>query len=261
MKKQLTKTDQELLRNRLKVEWTHDSTAIEGNTISLGDTAFIIEYGLTIKGKSIVEHTDIIGHAKAIDIIYQLIEKEHIDKDDICLLHRVVQTNIIIDYERPIGAYKVVQNARYIEIDGKLEHRYYPHPKDMDYLMGLWFERFGDISTPIDSFDKCVEIYTDIHISFASIHPFFDGNGRLARLIANIPLLKNGYLPIIISNENRQEYIELLSSYNLVAKELDSTTIELIEKNEAYDKLYNFFKSEYRNSQRLLDEIKSKYTK
>jgi len=255
MDNKLTRVDKEQLKERLKIEWTYRSNAIEGNTISLGDTAFIIEHGLTIKGKSIVEHTDIIGHAKAIDIIYKLIEKNSITEEDIFLLHKAVQTEIVIDYELPIGAYKVIQNARYIKVDGKLEHKYYPHPNHINHLMDLWFETFKDISTPLESFEACVQRYTQMHISFASIHPFFDANGRLARLVANIPLLKNGYLPLIVNNENRQEYIELLSEYNLKSKPLNETTSILIEENEAYKKLYQFFYDQYKNSQALLDEI------
>ena len=255
MKNNLTKVDQKQLKERLKIEWTYSSNAIEGNTISLGDTAFILEYGLTIKGKSIVEHTDIIGHAKAIDIIYELIEQNNITEGNLFLLHKAVQTEMIIDYELPIGAYKVIQNARYIRVDGKLEHKYYPHPNHIKHLMDLWFEEFGDISTPLESFESCVKRYTQMHLAFASIHPFFDGNGRLARLVANVPLLKNGYLPLIVSNEDRQEYIELLSEYNLKSKLLDETTTKLTEENKEYKKLYQFFYDQYKNSQELLDEI------
>jgi Fic family protein len=122
--------------------------------------------------------------------------------------------------------------------------------------MALWFKDFGNINTKLASFDECVKAYTDMHIAFSSIHPFFDGNGRLARLIANIPLIKNGFLPIIINNEDRQEYIELLSNYNINAKELDSTSTNLIEENKEYKKLFAFFKDQYKNSQILLDEIK-----
>ncbi len=64
--KGLTATKQRELLERLKVEWTYTSNALEGNTISLGDTQFIIQYGLTIKGKSIQEHIEVIGHARAV---------------------------------------------------------------------------------------------------------------------------------------------------------------------------------------------------
>lgn len=253
----LSKAQAKTLKDRLKIEWTYRSNAIEGNTISLGDTAFIIEQGLTIKGKSIVEHTDIVGHAKAIDIIYELITKNTLNPDDIFLLHKAVQTAIILDIMCPIGEYKVEPNGRYIKKNEKLEHAYYPMPNDMNHLMGLFFKEFGDTSKPLTTFDECVQSYTDMHIACSSIHPFFDGNGRLARLIANIPLLKNGFLPIIISNEDRQEYIELLSTYNLNAPILDSTSLSLVEKNSDYDKLLVFFKDQYKNSQILLDEIRN----
>ena len=257
MSQELTKSDLQMLKNRLKVEWTYRSNAIEGNTISLGDTAFIIEYGLTIKGKSIAEHNEVIGHAKAVDLVYELIKKEHLSEDDIFLLHKAVQTNIVIDIECPIGAYKVVPNARYINKDAKLEHKYYPLPNHVPHLMNLFFKEFSDFSQPLESFELCVALYTDIHIAISSIHPFFDGNGRLARLLANIPLLKNGYLPIIINNEERQEYIELLSNYDIHSKPLDNTTAKLIEKNEFYEKLFEFFKSQYKNTQSLLKEIQN----
>ncbi|MEA3491304.1 MAG: Fic family protein [Campylobacterota bacterium] len=253
---ELTSYEQQALKHRLKIEWTYRSNAIEGNTISLGDTAFIIENGLTIKGKSIVEHNEIIGHARAIDLIYEMVERDNISKEDICLLHKAVQTEHIIDSECPIGSYKVQPNGRYVKMpDGNYEHYFYPHPNDTAHLMALWFKDFEDISKPFQSFEECVELYTDMHLAFASIHPFFDGNGRLARLVANIPLLKRGYLPLIVSNEDRQEYIELLSNYNLEAKALDKNSINLIEKNEQYQKLKEFFKDQYKNSERLLAEI------
>ena len=90
MSEELTKSDMQMLKNRLKVEWTYRSNAIEGNTISLGDTACIIEYGLTIKGKSITEHNEVIGHAKAVDLVYELIKKENINKEDLFLLHPLI---------------------------------------------------------------------------------------------------------------------------------------------------------------------------
>ncbi|MBL0721301.1 MAG: Fic family protein [Sulfurovum sp.] len=252
--KQLSNIDKKNLQDRLKVEWTYTSNAIEGNTISLGDTAFIIENGLTVKGKSIAEHTEVVGHAKAIDLIYDLLSKDTMEENDIFSLHKAVQSTLVIDSECPLGAYKVVQNARYVKINEKLEHRYYPHPNDMQYLMKLWFQEFDNISQK-QSFDELLTIYTNMHISFTSIHPFFDGNGRLARLVSNLPLLKNDFLPLIINNEDRQEYIELLANYNITAQELDSKSDKLVEYNSAYYKLYDFFKLQYKNSQNLLDEI------
>ncbi len=252
---ELNRFEKEELLKQLKIEWTYNSNAIEGNTLKLGDTAFVIEYGLTVKGKSLKEHHEVIGHAKAIDIIYTLLEKEKIQKSDIFTLHKAIITEFLVDSEAPMGAYKVVENGRYVNIGEKATYVPYPHPHDIEYLMGLWFENFTALQNP-QSFDACVEIYTDMHLSFAAIHPFFDGNGRLARLVANIPLLKSGFLPLIVNNEDRQEYIELLSIYNLKAKPLDKSSSSLIEKNEEYQKLTKFFKEQYKHSQALLDEIR-----
>lgn len=139
--------------------------------------------------------------------------------------------------------------------NGKYEHCYYPDPADIEYLMGLWFGDFEKLEK-LESFDSYVETYTKMHLSFSSVHPFFDGNGRLARLVANIPLLKNGFLPIIIDNNEREEYINLLANYNLATKPLDKYSQKLIEQNEEYRNLATFFKRQYKNSQKLLDELK-----
>jgi Fic family protein len=252
----ITKYDTIALKDRLKVDWTYTSNAIEGNTISLGDTAYIIQYGLTIKGKSIAQHNEVIGHAKAIDLVYNLIKQDTISEDDIFLLHKAVQANLVIDIECPIGAYKVIENGRYVKFsDDKTDFVPYPYPNDISYLMELWFNEFSKIEE-LDNFDRCVEVYTNMHIGFTAIHPFFDGNGRLARLISNIPLLKSNYLPIIINNEDRTEYIRLLSNYNIKAKPLDNSSKNLVEKNEEYKKLKEFFKDQYKNTSKLLETIR-----
>ncbi|MFA6143325.1 MAG: Fic family protein [Sulfurimonas sp.] len=253
----MTKTAQKTLQDRLKVEWTYTSNAIEGNTISLGDTAFIIEYGLTVKGKSVREHNEVLGHSRAIDIIYRLLDNELLSEKDIFELHTAVQTNIIVDIECPIGSYKVVENGRYILLNNKSEYKAYPHPSHVQHLMSIWLDEFKDISKNQNiSLDECIKKYARSHIGFTSIHPFFDGNGRLARLLSNISMLKNGFLPLIINNENREDYIKILSSYNINSKQLDKNSTMIIEENHYFNELYTFFKSEYQNSQALLDEIK-----
>ena len=245
-----------MLHNRLKVEWTYTSNALEGNTISLGDTAFILEEGLTIAGKTLREHQEIVGHARAIDLVYRLLAKNTISKTDICELHKAVQTTLVVDIECPIGDYKVVENGTYIRIDGKLQYTSYPHPSDINHLMNLWFDEFGDISQDNLSSEEAMRQYTKSHIAFTAIHPFFDGNGRVGRLVANIVMLKNKYLPIIIASEQKKEYLTLLSTYKRYANPLDKQATVLIEENEYFEKVFEFFKDQYQNSQILLDEIK-----
>ncbi len=95
-----------------------------------------------------------------------------------------------------------------------------------------------------------------MHISFTTIHPFWDGNGRLARLVANLPLLKNEYLPIIIDSKHRQEYQDLQFGYQINSLPLNTETTNLIDKNDHYFALVDFFAGEYKNSENLLYEIK-----
>jgi len=247
----------EALLKQLKVTWTYNSNALEGNTLSKGDTSFIIENGLTVQGKSIAEHNQVLGHVKAIDLIYAMLGNSSLTESDLFLLHKAIQTEVVVDSEKPNGAYKEVPNGRWVEVEGKDTHIYYPHPNDMEHLMGLWFEMYGNIVKSINTKEEAVKIYADMHISFTSIHPFWDGNGRLARLVANFPLLKNDRLPIIISSSKRQAYIRLLSAYNMSTKALDKESDVLIEENSEYEELLSFFEEEYLNTEELLDTLKS----
>ena len=115
----LTTYKKTALKERLKIEWIYTSNAIEGNTVSLGDTAFIIEEGLTVSGVTLKEHEEVVGHARAIDIVYDLLSKDEIDEDDLFKLHKAVQTSLVIDIDCPLGAYKVEVNGRYINVNGK----------------------------------------------------------------------------------------------------------------------------------------------
>jgi len=254
----MTRTAQKIVKDELKVRWTYNSNSIEGNTISEGDTAFIIEYGLTVKGKSIREHNEVLGHSRAIDIIYKYLSNDVLSLQDIFDQHVAIQTNIVIDIECPIGAYKVVENGRYIRANGKKEFKSYPHPSSVSHLVNIWLEEFSDIKKQDICLNETIRKYTRSHIGFTAIHPFFDGNGRVARLLANIPMLKNGFLPLIVSTVNRDKYIELLSKYNLKSKTIDKNSTQIIEENECFEELYEFFKSEYQNSKTVLDEVKSK---
>ncbi len=255
----MTRTAKKIIEDEIKIQWTYTSNAIEGNTVSLGDTSFIIEQGLTVSGITLREHEEVVGHARAIDIVYELLNKDTLCEEDIFNLHKAVQTTLNIDIECPLGDYKVVENGRFIRDEkGRKQFHPYPHPNDIKYLIKIWFDEFADISNQKLTFEETILKYTRCHIGFTSIHPFFDGNGRVSRLLSNIYMLKNGFLPIIIDNKKRDEYIELLTTYNLSMPELHNTSQELMHENEHFEELYKFFKSQYHNSKEILDEVKNK---
>ena len=129
----LTTYEKEALLEKLRVKWIYNSNAIEGNTLSEGDTSFIIENGLTVQGKSLSEHQQVLGHVKALDLVYDMLKTNALTEDGLFELHKAIQTEVLIDSERPNGAYKVMPNGRWINIDGKDEHVYYPHPEDCQH--------------------------------------------------------------------------------------------------------------------------------
>jgi len=214
---------QEQILKSLRDFWTHNSTALEGNTLTLGDTQFILDEGLTISGKPIKEHQEIIGHASAIELVYQMLETgvtEHSFYD----LHKAVQTNIVFDIDKPYGAWKVEPNGtRVIGLENKPIYLAYAHPSHVAILMKELIS-FVNKKNHFNSHVEAIKAYAMIHVAIAHIHPFWDGNGRIARLIANIPLLKAGLPPIVVPSTKRREYIQLLSHYELVVGQLTKET-------------------------------------
>lgn len=103
--KKLDNDIRDVLLAQLRNLWTHTSTAIEGNTLTLGETAFGLEEGLTISGKPLKDHEEVVGHARAIDLVYDLIRsKSDLTENDLFDLHKAIQTERIIDVYKPVGA-------------------------------------------------------------------------------------------------------------------------------------------------------------
>ena len=198
---------------KLRDLWTHNSTALEGNTLTLGDTNAILELGLTISGKPLREHHEIIGHAKAIDLIYQ-ISTQTLNKEKLFALHKAVQTEIVIDIYQPVGKWKIEKNyTNSITSTGKQVTIEYAAPADIDGLMSQLIEIINHWDIDAITLENAHESYAKIHLALIHIHPFADGNGRLVRLIANLPLLRAGLPPLLIDQSKRREYITLLADY------------------------------------------------
>jgi Fic family protein len=213
------------LRARLLAQirdaWTHSSTALEGNTLTLGDTHFILEQGLTISGKPLSEHQEVIGHARAIDLVYGLLN-EPLNKADVFDMHKAVQTSRVTDIYKPNGAWKVEPNGTYIVTQtGEQVFMEYAHPRDIDALMAELISCLNRYAQEGVATKDAVKVYAKLHMGFAHIHPFWDGNGRMARLLANIPLLRSGLPPLTISADSRREYIQILADYQLSVGQLN----------------------------------------
>lgn len=199
--------------------WTHHSTAIEGNTLTLSETHFILSEGLTIAGKTLREHNEVTGHARAIDTLYEWVTDDlsAFTPVELFELHRLIQTEQIFDIMRPVGAWKVEPNGTNTRTkDGRIGFHTYTLPDEVPGLMGQWLACLNEfcINAKERSLKELINAYAKLHIGFTSIHPFFDGNGRVARLVSNLPLLKAGYPPIVIHASSRFDYMQALHRYS-----------------------------------------------
>ncbi len=212
-----------ILLAQVRNVWTHHSTSLEGNSLTLGETDFILEEGLTIQGKPLKDHNEVYGHAKAIERIYQLLNSPEITPHDLFKLHETVLTEHVIDIDQPVGKWKSQSNfTTYVNKENKQAWREYPSPQSIDGLMLQWLKNLNLSLATVWQQAEAVKMYAELHLSFVTIHPFFDGNGRMARLLANLPVLKSGFPPIVVSQEDRYQYKLCLSDYQNTILDLEA---------------------------------------
>ncbi|WP_019413821.1 Fic family protein [Paenisporosarcina sp. TG20] len=190
------------LRDVYRVEWTYNSNAIEGNTLSLLETKVVMEDGLTIGGKRLQEHFEVINHSEAIYFIEDQVNRiEPLDEKTLKMIHHLILKNI--DDENA-GAYRPI-NVRISGSQHEPSH-FLQVANEMKHLF-TWYEQEKDCLHP-------VELAALFHFKFVYIHPFADGNGRTARLLMNLILMTHGFPPAIVKAENEQRlnYYEALET-------------------------------------------------
>lgn len=190
------------LRENLSLEWTYNSNSIEGNTLSLRETQLVIQEGITIRGKSLREHFEAINHEKAIDHLYSLVKPAYqLRSIDILTLQGYIMRNIDDDFAgRLRNAAVRITGANFT-------------PPSAARVSGLLDELIGFINDNPYALND-IELATLFHHRLVWIHPFFDGNGRTARLAMNVLLLRKGFPPAIILKNDRQKYYEALNQAN-----------------------------------------------
>jgi Fic family protein len=182
---------------------------------------------------------------------------EPIREDALFHLHKAVQTEVVVDIYKPIGAWKKESNGTYM-VNGERQVFYeYADPAHVPDLMAKWLVFLNSRLVDNESREDAVEAYAKSHLAFVWIHPFYDGNGRMARLLANIPVLKAGFPPIVIPKEKRKEYIGLLSKYELEEGCPTSETV-IVPDNEHLRKFVEFCRKSWRDSINLVDEAHGK---
>jgi Fic family protein len=207
------------------LELTYTSNAIEGNTLTAIETTLVVEQGITIAGKPLRDHLEAIDHYDAIRYVRSIAhQSEPLTEMDIRGLHRLV---VLRSHPAIAGSY--ADQGRYILTD--TGRHAFPSPAEIPALMGdfaAWLRHAAD--TPATAFTA--------HRRLVDIHPFNDGNGRTARLLMNLILIRGGYPPVAVRPEDRPTYLQTLQTAqagqgtenfeNFLYRRLDATLTEVL---------------------------------
>lgn len=194
----LTEGELNRLREGFLVDYTHASTAIEGNTLTLSETALVLE-GVTIGQKPLKDHLEAIGHRDAFRFLEaQVSEGRDLDERFVKDLHSLV----LADKPEDRGVYRRIP----VFITGAV------HTPPQPYLIAPQMEAW--VSELKATRRHPLVAASESHIRFEAIHPFVDGNGRTGRLLVNFILMRSGYLPISVKYENRVAYYEAFTAYH-----------------------------------------------
>ena len=178
------------LKQAFDIEYTYQSNKIEGNTLSKNETHLVVNKGFTVKGKTLAEHLEAVNHQEAIDYIREVAASElHFDKRCLLDIHALILHGI---NRENAGRYRLedvlISGSSFVP----------PSFLHIPDLMNQYFDFYNenkDVMHP-------VELAAEMHERLVTIHPFIDGNGRTARLVMNLILLRNGYPITILDSEN-----------------------------------------------------------
>ncbi len=203
---------------KLRLDWNYHSNAIEGNRLNYGETVAFLMEGITAKGKPLKDHLDIRGHNDAINFLLDIVrDTRPLSETDIRALHKMILVEpYTVSAQTPgglpttkrvaLGEYKTQPNHVQTATG---ETHYYATPEDTPARIQELMEWYSAASA--DQTIHPIVIAALFHHRFVAIHPFDDGNGRLSRILMNLILMQNGYSPVIIKMQDRQNYYSLLS--------------------------------------------------
>ena len=229
------------LKEQFSIEMTYNSNAIEGNRLTLKETYLVIEEGITIKGKSFKEHLEAKNHYEAINFIYELVEQKQrhrISENLIRSLQQLIvnESNLSIAGKYRTGAV-IITGSKHLP----------PDALDIPILMK---NLLSCINKNIKKLHP-IELASTFHHKITHIHPFFDGNGRTARLAMNLLLMQKGYPIVTILKNDRKKYYTVLEKADLgniepltlfIAQAVERSLnmyLKVIQKSTKNKKLYS----------------------
>ena len=231
------------------VELTYTSNAIEGNTLTRQETALVLEKGLTVRGKPLKDHQEAVDHSEALRFVRDLVKRHpaegHLDKrpdkrhpdegPNAPGKTNITEANIRDIHALIVGSTLKAEAGKYSQHQRRIagSRVVFPSPQKIPALM----EKFGQwLTHALPS----VETALDAHLRLVSIHPFSDGNGRTARLLLNLLLIKEGYPPLVIRPEDRIDYLDSIEKSQLQEETTDYQTFMLERLNTAFDDYFQF---------------------
>jgi Fic family protein len=235
------------LKEFIAIEWTYNSNAIEGNSLTLRETQLVLQQGITIKGKSLREHFEAKNHEKAINYLENIVKTScQLTETDVLDIHALVLDGIEEDFKRRYRNGQVrILGANFVP----------PNAFKVSVLMKELINWTNENPEKID----LVSLVSRVHHKFVWIHPFFDGNGRTGRLIMNLLLMKHGYPPAVILKNDRQKYYEALNQAN--KKKYNKLILVIAQAIERSLDIYlNAIKQESDEAYVLLSELAKKYS-
>ncbi len=202
------------------VELTYSSNAIEGNTLTRAETAIVLEKGVTIGGKPLKDHMEAIGHRDALDYVRRIAATaEPIRENDVRQIHQLVMGRVDPDAAGRYASHqRLISGTVYVP----------PSPAEIGPLM-------GDFGRWLANAPATAETAIAAHERVAVIHPFGDGNGRTARLLMNLVLLRGSYPPSVIGPEHRPAYLDGLDALTVAGDPLGYRSLMTVRLEASLD--------------------------
>jgi len=237
-----------VIEEKLRFEWTHNTNAIEGSTLTKSETFFFLTEGITAKGKPFKDFVDVNNHNQALDYLADVVKgqrsiSESFIKDiNALLLQGVKYTKAINQFRQQVnkpttpGEYKKLPN-HVLQLDGTIHN--YTEPEQVAPQMEFLFKWINENINKLHP----IIVSAIAHYNMVKIHPFDDGNGRGARILMNVVLMNSGYPPAIIEMDKRDEYI---------------TSLREADKNNLIDFVAFISNSLIKTQETILEELNRK---
>lgn len=256
MFEKLTEEEKKKVFDKLLVEWTYHSTGIEGNTLTLSETVQVAMFNLGVAGKPIKDINEVVNHKEALSMVFDWVFKQKVNElthDDIfTICQKLMKSELpygVKTYrDGDIGVYRYVDYDANKK-DNKNEFMYFSPPAEIPNLMNRWIAKLNqNLNANLNEVDA-IKTFTLLHNEFVSIHPFYDGNGRMVRLLCNTMMMSNNLSPIVIKRDNRFDYVTALSQMNdryAPPNSCDSVLLleDCTESWQLYQKIYQQDKEE-----------------